>query len=225
MRTKVNDGELRDLQREHSRLIKEYEDIIKQKVGIFTQMLGNLQQLQEGNDKAILNEEEIAEVKLQIEVWERDIYQKKRVEMDVHVDILNTHGLIDQVQDDINARNQNIAQLQKELEDATAELEDFKDDCGERDAKIAELQKQVEDLKEERARLERELAEKREAEAMQPKPVAVAAPSKYKAQKGDPVDELMAHWINQYQLDVPLVRLDDKTVGEYRRYLFGTKKI
>lgn len=95
MRTKVNDGELRELQREHSRLIKEYEAIIKQKVNIFTQMLANLEQLQEGNAKAILNEEEIAEVKLQIEVWERDIYQKKRVEMDVHVDILNTHGLID----------------------------------------------------------------------------------------------------------------------------------
>jgi chromosome segregation ATPase len=86
-----------------------------------------------------LNEEEIAEVKLEIEVWERDIYQKKRVEMDVHVDILNTHGHIDQVQDDINERNKHIAQLQKELEDATAELEDFKDDCGERDEKIAEL--------------------------------------------------------------------------------------
>jgi hypothetical protein len=45
MRTKVNDGELQQLQREHSKLIKEYEGIIKQKVNIFTQMLENLQQL------------------------------------------------------------------------------------------------------------------------------------------------------------------------------------
>lgn len=107
-----------------------------------------------------------------------------------------------------------------------AELEDFKDDCGERDAKIAELQKQIEDLKDERARLERELAEKREAQP-EPKPVAQPMPvvQKYRAQKGDAVDELMAHWINQYNLDVPLVRLDDKATGEYRRYMFGTKKI
>lgn len=61
----------------------------------------------------------------------------------------------------------------------------------------------------------------------EPKPVPQPqpAPIKYKATKGDAVDELMAHWINQYQLDVPLVRLDDKSVGEYRRYMFGTKKI
>ena len=50
-----------------------------------------------------------------------------------------------------------------------------------------------------------------------PEPVVQKAP-RYKAMKGDAVDELMAYWINQYNLDVPLIRLDERATGEYRRY-------
>ena len=39
--------------------------------------------MSDGNSKSINNEEKIAEQKLAIEIWDRDIYQKKRVNMDV----------------------------------------------------------------------------------------------------------------------------------------------
>ena len=36
---------------------------------------------------------------------------------------------------------------------------------------------------------------------------------------------MMAQYLNEFGLNIPLVRLDEKQVGEYRKYLFGTKKI
>jgi|TARA_B110000285_G_C15025947_1_gene564165 hypothetical protein len=70
-------------------LIKDYEEIIKEKIDIFTQMINNLKKISDGNIQYIQNEETIAEKKLSIEVWDRDIYQKKRVDMDVQVESQN----------------------------------------------------------------------------------------------------------------------------------------
>jgi hypothetical protein len=50
-------------------------------------MINNLKSISDGNVQTIDNEEQIASKKLAIEVWERDIYQKKRVNMDVQVEI------------------------------------------------------------------------------------------------------------------------------------------
>ena len=227
MRLSVDESHLKKLQEEHGDLIKKYEEIIKTKIGIFTEMIKDLSHLIDGNSKAIRNEEAIADLKLVTEVWERDIYQKKRVEIDTHVDIGNLEGMIDKQNDEIVARNQQIQVLQKELEDAMLDLDDFKNESAERDRKVNDIKKQIQDLKDERARAEAEEAERRrqasEVEPIQPKPAPVVA--KYKAMKGDPVDEKMAEWINRYNLDVPLIRLDQEIKGEYRRYQFGSRKI
>ena len=95
MRNKVDDDELRQLQSEHSKLIKEYEEIIKSKIAIFSEMINNLKGLSDGNLQAIKNEEDIAGTKLDIEIWEKDIYQKKRVEMDHYVEIEQAKKFID----------------------------------------------------------------------------------------------------------------------------------
>lgn len=42
MLQEVNESELTDLQTAHSKLIEEYEEIIKQKIDIFKHMLANL---------------------------------------------------------------------------------------------------------------------------------------------------------------------------------------
>lgn len=83
MKTEVKETELQELQKVHAELIKQYEDIIKEKIDIFTLMIKNLKAISEGNEKYVQNEERIADQKLAIEVWDRDIYQKKRVNMDV----------------------------------------------------------------------------------------------------------------------------------------------
>ena len=83
MKTEVKETELQELQKVHAELIKQYEDIIKEKIDIFTLMIKNLKAISEGNEKYVQNEERIADLKLAIEVWDRDIYQKKRVNMDV----------------------------------------------------------------------------------------------------------------------------------------------
>ena len=49
MLQEVNDAELQNLQSEHSALIKDYEQIIKEKIDIFTQMINNLKKISDGN--------------------------------------------------------------------------------------------------------------------------------------------------------------------------------
>jgi hypothetical protein len=84
---KVPDSALNQLVQEHSSLIKEYEDIICEKISIFTQMINDLRVISEGNNKFVQNETRYADKKLAIEVWERDIHQKNRVDMDIQVEI------------------------------------------------------------------------------------------------------------------------------------------
>ena len=74
MKEDVNEDDLKELQKQHSALIKDYESIIKDKIDIFTEMIKNLTQLSNGNFRSINNEEKIAEQKLGIEIWDRDIY-------------------------------------------------------------------------------------------------------------------------------------------------------
>lgn len=102
------DNELRLLQQQHGELIKEYEQIIKDKIDIFTEMIQNLTILSDGNFTSMNNEEKIAEQKLAIEIWDRDIYQKKRVSMDVVMEQQTTLGRIAKVEDLIQARQDRI---------------------------------------------------------------------------------------------------------------------
>ena len=98
MRLEVKDSELQELQKIHAQLIKEYEDIIKEKINIFTQMIKNLKTISEGNETYVKSEERIADQKLAIEVWDRDIYQKKRVNMDVQAEIQNALNQIEAIE-------------------------------------------------------------------------------------------------------------------------------
>jgi predicted RNase H-like nuclease (RuvC/YqgF family) len=54
---------------------------------MFALIIDNLGSISEGNATKIINEEKYAEKRLAVEIGERDIYQKKRVCMDVQVEI------------------------------------------------------------------------------------------------------------------------------------------
>lgn len=218
MKNDVNEQELKDLQQQHSALIKEYESIIKDKIDIFTEMIKNLTKLSDGNFQSINNEEKIAEHKLAIEIWDRDIYQKKRVNMDVVMEQQNVISSICKEEDKIKQRDDRITELEQELQDADAEYQDFHDDLQRKDGRIIELQDQVQTMAEEKARLQAEEMEKRkrEEEEMRNRPKDRL---KYQPVKGDKVDEKMAAYINNFDLDVPLQRLGDG------QYIFGQRKI
>lgn len=182
-------------------------------------MINNLKSISDGNVQTIDNEEQIADKKLAIEVWERDIYQKKRVNMDVQVEIQNVLYEIDAKEKLIAERELRIQELRQELEDAKRQKKEFEDESAECDERIATLEHQLNNLESEKAKLIAEELERRrleeEARKNQPKPPK----GKYSAAKGDRVDELMAQYINQFELDVPLQRIGDG------QYMFGSRKI
>lgn len=84
-------------------------------------------------------------------------------------------------------------------------MADFKVDTQEKDVRIEELKQQINDLLEERARLEAEAeAERlRYEEEMKNRPKLKV---KYNPVKGDKTDEIMAQYMNNFDLDVPMIR-------------------
>lgn len=183
-------------------------------------MIKNLKSISEGNEKYVSNEERIADQKLSIEVWDRDIYQKKRVNMDVQAEIQNALNEIDKIERLIAQRCSQIEQLEKELEDAKAELKEFQDDLEAANQRILELQNYIANLADEKARLEIEEAERRrlqDTQVVKEKPPATKV--KYAPIKGDKVDEKMAMYINNFELDIPIQRIGDG------QYMFGSRKI
>jgi len=111
MLQEVKDEELTTLQGLHSQLIEQYEAIIKQKIDIFTQMIQNLKTITDGNSQFIQGEEVLANKRLEIEIWERDIYQKKRVSLDIQKEIESVLGLIAQDEQAIADRKNRIQEL------------------------------------------------------------------------------------------------------------------
>ena len=145
-------------------MIKEYEEIIKEKIDIFTQMINNLKKISDGNIQYIQNEETIAEKKLSIEVWDRDIYQKKRVDMDVQVESQNMLTYIEMEDRKIDQRNARVKELTDEYEGAQMEYEEFQQDFEQRDKRIIELETQLANIDADRARIAAEEEERRRLE-------------------------------------------------------------
>jgi chromosome segregation ATPase len=221
MLQEVNDEELKKLQQIHSDLISEYEDIIKQKIGIFTEMLKSLKSITAENSTFIKNEEVLSQKKLQIEICERDIYQKRRVELDFAREVQREQGRCAEHDHIIADRKRRIEELQKELEEAERELQEFIADNAAKDDELAEMENNIQTLLDARASAEADDAEKRRRgeEERKSQPAAAKPKAAYAAMKGDRVDELMAIALNLAGLDMPVQRLGEGN------YMFGTRKI
>jgi len=103
-------------------------------------MIKNLKNLSEGNSISIENEQVIADKKLEIEIWDRDIYQKKRVNMDVAVEIQGLHEEKLKLEDEIRKREGKIGDLEKELLDSQVEAIDFQNELKAKESRIIQLQ-------------------------------------------------------------------------------------
>ena len=126
--------------------------------------------------------------------------------------------MIEDTEQEILDRQQRINELEGELEESNADMADFKVDNTEKDQRIEELKQQINDLLEERARLEADA----EAERLRYEEEVRNRPKlkvKYNPVKGDRTDEIMAQYMNNFDLDVPMIRQGEGN------YLFGSRKI
>lgn len=81
------------------------------------------------------------------------------------------------------------------------------------------MEHQLNNLESEKARLVAEEIERRRLEEEERRNAPKPPKGNYNYLKGDRVDELIAQYINGFDLDVPLVRLGDG------QYMFGSRKI
>lgn len=108
--------------------------------------------------------------------------------------------------------------LENELEQAKAEYNGSLEELKQREIDIANLEQELNDLYEQRKREaseeERLRLEEEERLRLLPKPRV-----RYIPVKGDKVDEKMAVYMNNIDMDVPMQRLGDG------QYMFGTRKV
>lgn len=104
------------------------------------------------------------------------------------------------------------------MEDAEAEYNDFKNDELLTDQHVKDLQAQIKLLRDQKSKQDAEDLEKRKLDDQTVK-VQVKPKLKYQPIKGDRVDEKMAVFINDFDLDVPLLRVGDG------QYMFGSRKV
>lgn len=126
--------------------------------------------------------------------------------------------MIEDTEKEIADRRQRIAELEGELEESAADLAEFKSDVVAKDARISELEQQIEELLADRARLEAaaEAERLRLEEELRNRPKLRV---KYVPVKGDKTDERMAIYMNNFDLDVPMIRQGEGN------YIFGSRKI
>ena len=181
-------------------------------------MINDLRDISGNNQKFVQNESKFADKKLSVEIWERDIHQKNRVDMDIQIEIQNYLTYLDIDNQKVKERDDRIKQIEAELEQARAEYSEFLEDFKERDLAIQNLEQELDDLyekkKQEASEEERRRLEEEERLRNLPKPKV-----KYIPVKGDKVDEKMAIYINNFDMDVPMQRLGDG------QYMFGSRKV
>jgi peptidoglycan hydrolase CwlO-like protein len=91
-------------------------------------MIRNLKTISVSNSEFIDGQELLSNKRIEIEIWERDIYQKKRVCIDIEREV---NKLLEDIADSelsIEEKRAKIQLLMKELEEAENELQEFKND-------------------------------------------------------------------------------------------------
>ena len=181
-------------------------------------MLRNLNQIKEGHAQFIDGEEVLSGKRLETEIWERDIYQKQRVNIAIEREIQKYLDLIAEADMTIEEKKNRIQQLIEELQEAEAELQEFHNDNAAKDEELIEMEQNIQTLLDDKAREEADEQERKRKENEElmnrPKPK-----KKYAAVQGDRVDEFMAQYMNNFDLDIPVQRLGDGN------YMFGSRKI
>lgn len=182
----------------------EFKVLMNDKAALFEEMYSNALILLNRDKQIILNEEEIIQLKHEIDINILEIEQKTFIISELQTKLAEKKATYKALKADI-----------KELEDQCEELEAI---LKQKDEEIDTLEDILREKEVTILGLERILGEKR--------PVLTDAdrakkemPSKYKAVLGDEVDELLAKYINSMEINVPIRRLEPGF------YLFGTRKI
>lgn len=157
-------------------------------------------------DKQIVkNEEEIVQLKHEIDINILEIEQKT--------------AIINELQEILKEKKAQYKQLKKEIRELEAQCEELEMILKQKTDEQETLEDVLRDKNLEIQALEKMLGEKAPNDGeRRPQPKQVSS-GEYRAVKGDEVDELLAKYINEMNISVPIRRL------EFGHYLFGTKKI
>jgi len=157
-------------------------------------------------DKQIIkNEEEIVQLKHEIDINILEIEQKT--------------AIISELQEVLIEKKEQYKTLKREIRELEEQCEELQLILKQKEDELETLEDVLRDKEIQISGLEKTLGEKapvlNDGDRNQPK----KGYNLYKAVQGDEVDELLAKYINEMEIQLPIRRL------EFGYYLFGTKKI
>lgn len=178
-----------------------YHRILNEKSILYDQMYVSAKQLINRDELIIKNEQEIVRIKYDIDLSKLEMEQKKEMVIELEEQLEQQKTQYKELKMEIKRLEKRAEKLQIELKQKEDELDQLEEMLRDRDNVIEEFERQL---------VEKpiELPKPREIKKIYYRPI-----------KGDLVDELIAKYINDMQVPLPVKRLGDGN------YLFGTKKI
>lgn len=200
----ITEEEVQKQQAEVQNKVTQYKLLLHDKSALFEEMYLKAMLMINRDKQIVKNEEEIVQLKQEIDINILEIEQKT--------------AIISELQELLKEKKAEYKQLKKEIRELEAQCEELEGILKQKTDEFETLEDVLRDKDVTIAGLEQTLGEKAPTLGDQDKSTKTR-PSLYKAIKGDIVDELLAKYINDMHIIVPIKRL------EFGYYVFGTKKI
>eukprot|EP00349_Pseudokeronopsis_sp_Brazil_P010500 CAMPEP_0202979630 /NCGR_PEP_ID=MMETSP1396-20130829/85725_1 /ASSEMBLY_ACC=CAM_ASM_000872 /TAXON_ID= /ORGANISM="Pseudokeronopsis sp., Strain Brazil" /LENGTH=212 /DNA_ID=CAMNT_0049719139 /DNA_START=1433 /DNA_END=2071 /DNA_ORIENTATION=+ len=172
-----------------------------------------MKEISNNNSAVLKNYEQIAKLRCNVDIVQRDINQKRKLIADQKGQVEGYKTQIKEMDSDLRQREDRLQDLEETLKSKDGEINDLEEMINSKELLIDQLNKELLDLDEKRRREEEE-RRLRELEANK-KPER----KWYIPLKGDAIDEMMAKYLNECDYYVPVKRLGEG------QYLYGSKKI
>ena len=202
---KISDEELNHLKRAVQAKVGEYKLLLNDKSALFEEMYSEALLMINRDQQIIKNQEEIVELKHEIDINILEIEQKSII--------------VKELQDILQDRKEQYKKLKEEIKEIEEQCDELQVILKQKEDELETLLDVLKDKEIQIEGLEKALGEKAPILGDGDRARKRGDGNHYQALKGDIVDELLAKYINSMEIQVPVRRMGNGY------YLFGTRKI
>jgi hypothetical protein len=201
----IDDEELLNLKDKMHNKVTHYKLLMNDKAALFEEMHSKALLMINRDQQIIQNQEEMMQLKHEIDINILEIEQKTAIINELQEILKDRKAQYKALKQDIKELEEQCEELNMILKQKEQEYETLEDVLRDKDVVIEGLEKT--------------LGEKAPIISSADRATKRMSPDRYKAIKGDLVDEMLAKYINSMEISVPIRRLGDGF------YLFGTRRI
>ena len=200
----ITDDEVDQLRAEVQQKVTQYKLLLNDKSALYEEMYSSALTMINRDKQIIKNEEEIVQLKHEIDINILEIEQKT--------------AIIAELQEILKEKKAQYKTLKREIRELEEQCEELALILKQKEDELETLEDVLRDKEITISALEKTLGEKAPVLDGRDR-IKRSTTYLYRAVQGDEVDELLAKYINEMEISLPIRRL------EFGYYLFGTRKI